>query len=234
MDAFNTADRLVVELDVQNLNNPETIELFQVGFNPPSVKLTDQLSPDSLEILRTSADLPLPLTILQTMRPWMASLSLAATSLLKLGYTEEYGQDSFFLTLAKQKSLPIAELETPQEQVSLFTSMSPEEQDLYFKATLIEINAPVHPVTRYMNYWIQGDAEAFYAAISEEYQENPELVVIMKRLIDDRNVSLAARLAAFFERDGVNSFAVIGAAHLVGPNGIPTLLEKAGFKVTRY
>ena len=55
---------------------------------------------------------------------------------------------------------------------------------------------------------------------------------LMKRLLDDRNPVLAQRIDEIHAA-GSTLFAAVGAMHMAGPNGIPALLERRGYKVTR-
>jgi uncharacterized protein YbaP (TraB family) len=231
-EAFERADNLVVELDVESLSQEETLALFSVGFNQDGLTLTDQLSPETLNLL-SRIETPAPMSLLQTMRPWMAAMTLEALFLLKRGYSDTYGLDSYFIKLAKKRSLPISELESPQEQISLFTDLTPKEQDLFFQSVLEDGTSPVAPIEKYSDFWKDGDAVGFNEAMNQERLKKPELDHLFDRLIVNRNKNLANRLTPFFYREGKVYFVLVGAAHLVGPEGIPALLAKAGFKVTQ-
>jgi uncharacterized protein YbaP (TraB family) len=52
----------------------------------------------------------------------------------------------------------------------------------------------------------------------------------MKRLLDDRNPVLAAAIDSLHRR-GQRVFAGVGSLHMIGPNGVPTLLARRGFQV---
>lgn len=54
----------------------------------------------------------------------------------------------------------------------------------------------------------------------------------IKRLLDERNPALAQRIDAL-HRNGSQIFAAVGSMHLFGPAGLPTLMEKKGYKVER-
>ncbi|MDR1608069.1 MAG: TraB/GumN family protein [Deltaproteobacteria bacterium] len=231
-EAFDNSDQLILELDVSALNTVEALKIFDVGFNPPGLKLTDQLSPQTLELYNRT-ELPGVRPILNSMRPWMAAMTIESLALANLGFIEKFGLESHFTNRAKNLNIAIAELESPQEQVKLFTDMTDQEQDHYLRATVLELTLPVHPIERYAKLWQEGDAEGFYIAITESYNEFPELNSLLDRLITKRNHTLCQRLIPFFRREGQTFFTLVGAAHLVGPEGIPSLMAKAGYKVTR-
>ena len=52
----------------------------------------------------------------------------------------------------------------------------------------------------------------------------------MKRLLDDRNPGLAASIDAL-HAGGKQVFAAVGSLHMIGPNGLPALLRKRGYKI---
>jgi uncharacterized protein YbaP (TraB family) len=54
----------------------------------------------------------------------------------------------------------------------------------------------------------------------------------MKGLIDDRNPHLAAGIDKL-SRDGRKVFAAVGSVHMIGPNSVPKLLDKMGYKIER-
>ena len=61
------------------------------------------------------------------------------------------------------------------------------------------------------------------------FLESPE---IYERLLVERNRNWIPAIDTCLEQNA-DCFIVVGAAHLVGPHGIPTLLQKKGYKVTQ-
>jgi hypothetical protein len=53
-----------------------------------------------------------------------------------------------------------------------------------------------------------------------------------RRLIDERNLVLADKVAALHRESGP-VFAAVGALHMPGPQGLPALLAARGFEVER-
>jgi uncharacterized protein YbaP (TraB family) len=230
--AFDQSEHLIVEVDFTSMSDSEIKDLFAEGFNPANVTLQSQLSQETAQALER-ARLPGPLLLFQSMRPWMAAVTVEALALAKKGFNEKLGFDYYFLRMANRRRMAVSELESAQEQIRVFADMSQAEQDLYLRSTLQELDNQLHALETYVDYWKKGDAEAFYGAIYEEYMKNEELAGVFKHLIFDRNKTQAARLTQFFRRDSRTYFVLLGSAHLVGPEGIPALMAKEGYKVTK-
>ena len=77
--------------------------------------------------------------------------------------------------------------------------------------------------------WRSGDADALARVLQLDQMEKTPIYAPM---IGDRNTAWANALAQRLKQPGT-SFVAVGAAHLVGPNGVPALLQQMGFNVTR-
>ena len=77
------------------------------------------------------------------------------------------------------------------------------------------------------NAYLSGDTETMLKLINEE-QEGPH--TLMKKLIDDRNVTMAERVDGFL-KGKEPCFVVVGAGHIIGDKGIVKLLQAKGYKV---
>ena len=60
--------------------------------------------------------------------------------------------------------------------------------------------------------------------------DTPAARARLQRLLQDRNAAMAARLQAL-HAEGAQPLVAVGALHLVGPQGLPALLQAAGFTV---
>ncbi|MDR1086349.1 MAG: TraB/GumN family protein [Deltaproteobacteria bacterium] len=230
--AFARSTRLAVEIDINSLSDADSGFMLKNAYNPPDLTLDAQLSP------RTRALLPkafkfIPQAVIQRMRPWFASMLLEIQSLAASGYSEVFGLDLYFLTQARARQIPILELESFQEQMTFFVNLSPDENDLFLWGTLEELDREQAVFDQFLAAWKEGDAEKFYTAATESLRKYPELKPINDRLIIQRNWNMAARIAPWFLERGQVTFVVVGAAHLVGPDGLPSLMARAGLTVTQ-
>ena len=62
--------------------------------------------------------------------------------------------------------------------------------------------------------------------------ERAQQFELNRAIFGRRNERMTDKLVELLSRDG-ESFVAVGAGHLVGPEGIPTLLKSRGFSVVR-
>lgn len=130
-------------------------------------------------------------------------------------------------------------IETLEEQTSLLNSVSMEDQTKLLVATLDEIEHPKpgeeNPIHKLVNLYLAGDLGPLAAELDKEDPETQALgKQFQTRLLDDRNVRMADRIAAKCNANKNRSyFFAVGAAHYAGETGIVNQLMKKGYKVTR-
>jgi uncharacterized protein YbaP (TraB family) len=128
---------------------------------------------------------------------------------------------------------PILELETLDEQLSVLTSPTTEVQDEMLLDTLQQMDT-VEPIIAGMaTAWLAGDDAEFQRLFDEEDSGgSAESRQFERRLIEDRNVTMADKIAGYLTQAGT-TFVLIGSAHLIGPEGIVALLEARGLRGVR-
>ena len=78
--------------------------------------------------------------------------------------------------------------------------------------------------------WLAGDVEALSRTMNEAL--GPLDPPVYQRLLGDRNRRWTTQIAQMLA-DNEDAMIIVGAGHLAGPVGVPTLLGAAGFKVER-
>ncbi|MDR2459486.1 MAG: TraB/GumN family protein [Deltaproteobacteria bacterium] len=233
MEAFNSSSRLIVELDPDSAKlSGSLVLLFEKGYYPPGETLMEHLSPELRSLMEPHIAI-VPSGADNNMKPWLLSMVLDLIYLQKLGYSEALGVDKYLIGEAKDKGMPIFELETPEQQLNIFANMSEEHSELFLKYTILELNMLESIMDKIEAAWVSGDENAFVELIFQNYSQYPEFAPLMEQVIFDRNYSMLESILPFCNEPGV-SFAVIGAAHLVGPLGIPALLEQRGYVLEKY
>jgi len=100
----------------------------------------------------------------------------------------------------------------------------------FLVSELDDYDSAVDKFKQMLAAWSAGDVDALDKLNNAEFRDKyPDL---FQTLVVKRNQSFTAQIQDLLKGDGV-SFVAIGAGHLVGKEGVPALLEKQGYKVTR-
>lgn len=227
--AFEQASALVVELDTTGLSQSELNSfIMDRGVSTDPRALSQRLSPQTASLL---ADSGFYSWEMERFEPWLAALVIQSGALELQGFLPEYGLDLYFIRRARQLGLTVLELETPSEQLSLMADMSPEESDLFLRATLMELNELPRILNKFFRAWRTGDTESFGEIFFEEYERYPELKPLLEKVILQRNRQMAQRLELLISQYPAPLFVVVGGGHLVGQGSLLELLAASGFSV---
>jgi hypothetical protein len=79
--------------------------------------------------------------------------------------------------------------------------------------------------------WRAGDLAALEAIAIPDAHGDPALEAFTDAIYTRRNHIMAERIDALLRGDDRRHFVAIGAAHLVGSEGLPALLEARGWRV---
>jgi len=231
--AYKQSDILVLELDPSSVESTATIQntMITLGMYPPGKTLKTELSHKTYKRLKKYlANIGMPLDQMEKMKPWVVMLQLSVVEMMRLGYLPELGIDQHFLNKAKQDKKPIVELETAQEQMALLANEDKGFQDKLLFYTLKDMQN-IKPMLKEMfQAWQSGDAESFDRMMSVSVDDDPSLEPIVDALITQRNYKMTDRIKGFLQTDK-NYFVVVGSGHVVGDEGIVTLLRNDGYKV---
>jgi hypothetical protein len=228
--AFEQSDFLVVEANIQDQAKMSTQMIMEKALYPPNESIAEHLSQKTYELLKVeAAKLGLPLELVNRQRPWFLSMALEAMELMRLGYDPSYGVDSYFLSKATGRK-KILELESLDEQLHLLSSLSDQDQGLLLTLSLKDLENASRDVDRLVQAWKTGDTKGMEPIIMKNIKEDPKLVPIYEKLIDERNRRMVSKIEDYLRGKGTY-FVVVGAGHLIGEKGIVETLRKKGFRV---
>jgi uncharacterized protein YbaP (TraB family) len=227
--AYADSDYLVEEVDIGEMSGTGSqLTMLTRGMQPSSQPLEKALSPSTLALLtKKSSELGLPMEALKQFKPWMIALTVEAMEWQKAGFDPELGLDKHFYEQAKRDGKSVQGLETIEYQISRFDEMPIELQDHLLAETLKSIDTERASMARLIESWRTGDAAAVERIVLKDLQQEPQLY---KRLLVERNMNWMPKLDALFARKG-RALVVVGAAHLVGPDGLLTMFRAKGYKV---
>ena len=228
--SFEQSDFLVVEANIQDPTKMNLQSIKEKAFYPPEEKIEDHISPETYELLKREADrLGVPLQFFQMQRPWFLSMALTAMELMKLGYDPSYGVDNYFLSKASGMK-KILELESLDEQFQLLSNLSDQEQELLLVLSLKDIQNTAREINKLVQAWKAGEPNEVAPIMMESLKQDPQLVSIYEKLLDERNGRMTSKIEGYLKGKGTY-FVIVGAGHLVGEKGIIAILGKKGFRV---
>jgi uncharacterized protein YbaP (TraB family) len=173
------------------------------------------------------ADLGVPIEPLKRLKPWMLAVTFEELEWQKAGYDPDLGLDKHFYDRAQAEGKAVQGFETAEFQLSLFDGMPMDQQDRMLADTLKDLDTEINNVNKMADAWKAGDALAVERIVLPDLKQDPAMY---KRLLVDRNRTWLPQLEALFARRG-HAFVVVGAAHLLGPDGLLALLKGKGYAV---
>lgn len=230
--AFAESKVLVVEADITDAaamaRSSGTLMLA-----PPD-SLEKRLPRGAWERLRAQARrLGLPEAQVNQMKPFMAATLLAFSEWGRLGYTPIHGVDLNLIRRAKERALPILELEGAAAQAALVDSLTDDEALAALDGTLaaLESGLTAEQVTGMVNAWQAGDP-ALLLEVARKYNDNvPGAARIEEKFIWSRHDEMARKIAGYLNDTKQRHFVAVGALHMAGPRGLLEMLKARGFLV---
>jgi uncharacterized protein YbaP (TraB family) len=227
--AFKDSDLLVEEVDLAEMLDPTAqLSMLSRGMLPSNTSLDKVVSPATLTLVqKTVGDLGTAGAPLMRFKPWMLAIALQGMELAKIGFNPALGLDQHFYDQAQTTGKGVQGLETVDFQISRFDGMTPEQQERMLVETLKELATETAMVGKLGDAWKAGDVAAIERVALADLTSDP---VIYQRLLVERNNNWMPKIEALFARRG-RALVVVGAAHLVGPDGLIAKLKAKGYSV---
>jgi len=231
--AFKDSDLLVEEADLSEMLSPTTqFSLLQRGMLPSGQTLDKVVSPATLALVNAHVGVFGPgaaVAAVKQFKPWFLAMTLEAMEWQKAGFDPQLGLDKHFFDRAQSEGKAVQGLETTEFQISLFDSMSAEQQERFLAETLKDLDKETASVGQLASAWKSGDVAAVERFVLKDLQSDP---VVYQRLLVGRNRAWLPKLEALFSRPRP-AMVVVGAAHLVGPDGLVAMLKAKGYTLTQ-
>ncbi|HEX6163544.1 MAG TPA: TraB/GumN family protein [Vicinamibacterales bacterium] len=228
--AFTESKTLVEEVDIDETSDPAVMMAALSKAMLTGGQTLDQVvAPDTFaEVKKRAEQVGMPMMALQRMKPWLVAITLMAPTLQAAGFKPELGIDRHFFDRAKDAGMKRQALETMAYQLERFDALPPKLQEELLKTTMEDLDKEVAAVKELAQAWTFGNV-AEMEKLTMTLKEVPELY---QRLLVERNQNWVPHVETCLKQKAA-CFIVVGAAHLVGPDGLPALLTKKGYKVTQ-
>jgi uncharacterized protein YbaP (TraB family) len=227
-EAFDRATAMAVEIDINRVDMRKTeAAILKLGIYPDGETLWKHISPETRKLLEEfCAAYKLDTERFVAMKPWLVTMSMAMVPLLKNGMDLSLGIDKYFLDKAKGKKR-IVEIESTEEQFKMFASFPDDVQEKILAGALKDPGDAQAKAKRMENAWIAGDAAEIDRITTEKASAPAE---VERAMLQDRNPRMADAAEQLLKSKEIG-FVVVGAAHLVGKDGVVAILERRGYRV---
>ena len=229
--AYEQADTLIMELDMDDLDPVETQMLInELGMIKDGGSLGDLMGADLYaEAEKLASDINIPLAMLSGTEPWLAAINIEQLILMRIGFNPMYGIESFLMSKAGADQKEILGLESIGEQLGFFDRMSLDAQRLLLMQTLAESADIENIMDELVAAWRHGDIDYLEKSMLADMQEFSELY---DALVVNRNQNWTQQIEALLD-DDQDYLIIVGALHLIGKDGLPTLLRERGQELTQ-
>lgn len=164
------------------------------------------------------------------MRPWMAALTLSMAPVVQAGYTQQSGVEYVIKPLFVKAGKPVHGFETLSQQIHIFADLPRREELDYLDVTLRDFDRGPQQLNDLIAAWYKGDEDALERTMEGEIHD--DYPALYRRVLVDRNLRWMPTLTQLVQGNQT-VFVAVGAAHLIGPDGLLALLRKAGYQVDR-
>jgi uncharacterized protein YbaP (TraB family) len=182
------------------------------------------------KLVPLTAGLGVPPEMARLFKPW------AMVLLLQMPQQDAASVLDFMLhQMASEQGKTLHYLETVDEQVAAFESMSEADQLALLKHA-VETHQELKAQTeRLVQAYLQRDLRLMWTIGEEEVIERPALKplkqVFDQRLLYDRNLRMLQRMQPQLKTGA--AFIAVGALHLYGDRGLLSLLARDGYRLSR-
>ena len=228
-DSFKESDLLVEETDLAELLAPQSqLLMLSRGMLPSGQSLDKVITPETFAaVTRRAAALGLPIEPLKRFKPWSLALMLTQMEWQKAGFDAELGLDRHFYDRARLDNKRVQGLETAEFQIAQLDGIPMDLQERMLAEAVDDVDSEMANISTLARAWKNGDAPTVERIVLEDMKKEP---AIYERLLVARNRNWLPQLEALFNRSG-RAFVVVGAAHLVGPDGLIAMLRARGYQL---
>ena len=227
--AFATSDTLVEEIDMaeaESLAIAPTI--LAKGMYLDGRRFDSVVSKDTAAMVTARLkDSGMPAEMFQAMKPWMVMLMVSALEAQKAGLDPSLGLDKHFYDRAKTAGKTIIGLETAESQIDRLDRMPDTLQEQLLRSSLSEMETTRNGLKEIVAGWRRGDHAGLEKTLLSDFKEYP---AAYRSLIVERNQNWVPQIDACLARPKP-CMVVVGAAHLVGPDGLLALMQRKGYHI---
>ncbi|PVV12829.1 MAG: hypothetical protein B6D77_05030 [gamma proteobacterium symbiont of Ctena orbiculata] len=223
---FNNADILMLEMSLDLMTSARVAGLMLQGADGSlSKQVGESLAQEATEAMQS---LGVPPQVTEFLQPWAVVMTLSAPPQVSGQFL-----DKQLYSKAIEAGKQFQPLESPEEQISVFTSMTIKEQKSLLHNVLDEYQSYPGMYEQLTKAYLARDLDKLVEiSFANPMSDDPALQdKVMEQLLTRRNHRMLERMEAYFNQGKV--FIAVGALHLVGEEGLISLLRQRGYTVSR-
>lgn len=239
--AFADAESLLFELSPAEMASPTlATRMGQAALRTDGTRLDNEL-PDATRrkldawVQANAAPLArsgMTAQALQMFEPWFVGLAVGIVGMTDAGLDPALGLDRHFAAVATAAGKRADGLETGDEQIAFLDGMDRDEQAQFLDEALDDAMPGSNENMTLHALWRSGQADAMWERLGVDMQRDyPHLY---RRINVERNAAWLPVVERRLQGPGDDdTLLVVGALHLLGPDGLVERLRADGYAVRR-
>ena len=229
-DAFKSSNVLIVEVDIRKVDPSQMQRLMLGAAYPPGDDLFQHIKPETrTKLTAYFGGYHLPPEIFSKLRPWALGVMIETMAMVQAGLDPKEGIDMHFLDEAGNRR--VEQLEEAEWQIKLLEDMPESISDQWLSSAMAQAQDSKERLPKLASYWSQGEADKMDELLTgTEMGGSEEEKRYERRLREDRNPHMTDRLEKCLHSTDA-CFMVVGAAHVIGREGIVKQLQARGYRV---
>ena len=228
--AFDASNELVLEAIIPE--NPADMQpmIVRYAVDPQGRRLSQRLTAEQNAALNQAiAALGAPPGAFDPLEPWFVSMTLAGVAAQRLGLNPANGPEGVLIRAARERNLPVHELEGIEPQLRMLDGMPEELQLAQLRQTLENLDGLDEMLAPMLASWSTGNVDQLVTIMNQTIAQEPAL---HRLLFSDRNARWATWIQERLARPGT-VFLAVGAGHLAGPDSVQAALQARGIASAR-
>ncbi len=227
--AYSASQKIVFETDIGGMMDPAVqAKMLELGLYPEGQDLFQNISGSTRKkVVAKLEDIGMPPSYFSRFKPWLLAVTLTTLELQRLGFDPQYGIDLHFYTRARADQKELAYLETTEFQLELLGKMTAQDEQAFLNQTLKDLEISAKLADEMLLAWQNGDIDQLYDVLFQSFKDHPG---IEDRLLTRRNRNWIRQIKKMLKRPK-NTMVIVGAGHLLGPEGVVELLKRGGYQV---
>eukprot|EP00903_Cladosiphon_okamuranus_P004399 g4397.t1 len=229
--AYSASDIIYLETDIGAMNSPEFMAKSMAAMTYSDGRtLQSVLEPDTYrQLSQYLAGKGMPISMLNGFTAGGVSLTITLLELQSLGYTD-VGVDRHYYSKAWSDKKELGFFETVDEQLSFIAALGEGIEDEVVSYTLADMARLSELFDAMKTQWRTGDVDTLFSTMIVDLKN--QFPDVYESLFLRRNHAWMPDIEGMLQTEETE-FVLVGAGHMVGPDGLLQQLSDSGYMVTQ-